>query len=110
MAMTLPAVMLTTAIAHNSTLQSGCAALSATVSTRISAANAAAFEPVAMSAVTDVGAPSYTSGAHMWNGTDEILNPKPTSSRPRPIVISVSRGRVAAAAAIRSKLVEPVAP
>ena len=109
-ATTLPTVIVTTATAHSSTLQSGCAALRATVSTRISAANAAAFEPVAMRAVTEVGAPSYTSGAHMWNGTDEILKPKPTRSRPTPIVTSVSRGRAAAAAAMRSKLVEPVAP
>ncbi len=46
------------ATAHSSTLQSGCAARSATVSTRISAAKAAALLPVAISAVTEVGAPS----------------------------------------------------
>ena len=28
-----------------------------------------------------VGAPSYTSGAHMWNGTAAILNPMPATTR-----------------------------
>ncbi len=74
------------------------------------AANAAALEPVAMKAVTEVGAPSYTSGAHMWNGTEEILKPKPTSIMPRPTSTIGSAFRVAAAAAMRSRLVEPVAP
>ena len=58
MAITLPAVIVTAATAHSSTLQSGCAARRATVSTRISAAKAAALLPVAISAVTEVGAPS----------------------------------------------------
>ncbi len=39
--------------------------------TRAKAANAAAFTPVDMKAVTIVGAPSYASGVHMWNGTAE---------------------------------------
>ena len=43
------------------------------------------------STVTEVGAPWYTSAAHMWNGTEEILNPKPTSRRPKPITRSGSR-------------------
>src|SRR5450759_3332559 len=34
-----------------------------------------------MKAVIGVGAPSYTSGVHMWNGTAAILKPKPTSTR-----------------------------
>src|SRR5215510_11921852 len=50
--------------------------------TRANAANAAAFTPVDMKPVTTAGAPSYASGVHMWNGTAEILNAKPTSSRP----------------------------
>ena len=45
--------------------------------TRTSAANAAAFTPALISAVTGVGAPSYTSGVHMWNGTAATLNAKP---------------------------------
>src|SRR6185503_8892202 len=50
--------------------------------TRTNAANAAAFTPVDMKPVTMAGAPSYASGVHMWNGTAEILNAKPTSSSP----------------------------
>src|SRR5258708_9678046 len=53
-------------------------------STRNNAANAAALTPVAMKPETGVGAPSYTSGAHMWNGTAAILNANPTSSSPSP--------------------------
>ncbi len=53
-----------------------------------------------------VGAPSYASGAHMWNGTAEILNISPTavvasarktsgSHSPRPAsAIAISRNRV----------------
>src|SRR4030067_909521 len=39
-------------------------------------AKPAAFGPTDMKAVIEVGAPSYTSGAHMWNGTAAILKPK----------------------------------
>jgi len=40
---------------------------------RSSMAKPAAFEPTARNAVTGMGAPVYTSGAHMWNGTEAIL-------------------------------------
>ncbi len=56
----------------------------ASVSTRNSAANAAALTPVAMNAVTGVGAPSYTSGAQAWNGTAATLKANPTSSSAKP--------------------------
>src|SRR5258705_1603053 len=49
------------------------------MNTREKDANAAAFEPVERNAVTGVGAPSYTSGDHTWNGALAILKPKPTS-------------------------------
>jgi hypothetical protein len=52
---------------------------------RSSAANAATFVADAMNAVTGVGAPWYTSGVHMWNGTAATLNPRPTSSSTIPI-------------------------
>ncbi len=45
-----------------------------TASTRSSSAMAATLGAVAMKAVTGVGAPSYTSGVHIWNGTALILN------------------------------------
>src|SRR2546426_4810539 len=35
------------------------------------------FEPAARNVEIVVGAPWYTSGAHMWNGTTATLNPKP---------------------------------
>ena len=76
----------------------------------MSAAKAAALDPVAMKEVIVVGAPWYTSGAHMWNGTEEILNPKPTSMSPSPASTSGSAFLAAGEAAIRSRLVEPVAP
>ncbi len=37
-----------------------------------------------MNAVTGVGAPWYTSGVHMWNGTAATLKPSPTSSSAMP--------------------------
>ncbi len=52
--------------------------------TRSSSAIAATFGAVAKKTVTDVGAPSYTSGVHMWNGTAETLKAKPTSTNTMP--------------------------
>ena len=37
-----------------------------------------------MNAVTGVGAPWYTSGVHMWNGTAATLKPSPTSRSAKP--------------------------
>ena len=45
---------------------------SASTATRTSSAIAATLEDDARKAVTGVGAPSYTSGVHMWNGTAAI--------------------------------------
>src|SRR5262245_6831543 len=53
--------------------------------TRANAANAAALTPVDMNPVTAGGAPSYASGVHMWNGTADTLNAKPTNTRPMPM-------------------------
>src|ERR1700741_3119272 len=109
-ATTLPTVIVSAAMPHRSADQSACAPRSATTSTRISAAKAAALDPVAMNEVIVVGAPWYTSGAHMWNGTAEILKPKPTSMSPSPASTSGSAVLAARQAAVRSRLVEPVAP
>src|SRR5215467_11616585 len=38
---------------------------------RNASAKAATFVAADMNAVTVVGAPSYTSGVHMWNGADD---------------------------------------
>src|SRR3546814_21102612 len=43
------------------------------IMTRTMSATAATLGAVAKKAVTGVGAPSYTSGVHMWTGTAEIL-------------------------------------
>ncbi len=48
--------------------------------TRSRTAKPTAFGPTERNAVTGVGAPSYASGAHWWNGTSEILKPKPAST------------------------------
>ena len=71
--------------------------------------NAAVFTPVAMNPVTGVGAPSYTSGAHMWKGTTATLNMNPISSSasPRP-AIGLSAGP--RRRPMRVRLVSPVAP
>jgi hypothetical protein len=46
--------------------------------------NAAALVPVAISVVTGVGAPWYTSGTHRWNGKTETLKNRPAINRPAP--------------------------
>ncbi|MCY1452331.1 hypothetical protein D9M71_692430 [compost metagenome] len=39
---------------------------------------------VARKAATGAGAPSYTSGVHRWNGTNDSLKARPTSIMARP--------------------------
>ena len=47
---------------------------------------AAIFGKIAKKIVTDVGDPWYTSGAHIWNGTAEILKASPTKINTIPSV------------------------
>src|SRR3954471_22272656 len=70
--------------------------------TRMKEANAAAFTVAAMNAVIADDDPSYTSGAHMWNGTAAILKPKPITSIARPTISTglVERPSVATVTAI----------
>src|SRR4051794_31744498 len=74
-------------------------------------ATEAAFDATERYAVTVVGAPSYASGAHMWNGTAEILK-----SRPTDVVLNARKtigshgGRCAMAPAISESFVEPAIP
>src|SRR6476469_1560234 len=75
-----PAVIVTIASASNSSRQSVFIDGSPSRKIRSSIANDAAFDPTDRNAVTGVGAPSYTSGAHMWNGTAAILNPMPAAT------------------------------
>src|SRR5579862_8177940 len=88
----------------------------AMLNTRKKAGKTAALVATDMKAVTGVGAPSYTSGVHMWNGTTETLNAKPTIIRAMP---TSRKGLVTTApeqvepptqVTIRLRLVDPVAP
>src|SRR3954453_11012618 len=69
---------------------SACSPPNADMNTRTNAANAAAFTPADMNAVTTGGAPSYASGVHMWNGTADTLKANPTISRPRDTYVNSS--------------------
>src|SRR5947209_18954417 len=80
-AATLPTVIVTAASTQKSTRQSPLIDGIPSTKMRMSIANDAAFEPTDRNAVTGVGAPSYTSGAHMWNGTAAILKPTPATTR-----------------------------
>ena len=76
------------------------------------AAKAPALATAAMKPVTGEGAPWYTSGVHMWNGTAATLKAKPTIIRARP---ASSRPLVRTTFLDRKseiwvRFVEPVAP
>src|SRR5512141_1739508 len=51
---------------------------------RSARAKPAALGPTERKAVKGVGAPSYTSGHHMWNGTAAILYPTPAATKTMP--------------------------
>ncbi len=55
--------------------------MNVTLKKRIIIANPPALEATERNAVMVIGAPSYTSGAQKWNGTAEILYPKPARAR-----------------------------
>src|SRR5215213_7567265 len=69
----------------------------AVVRTRMVTTTAAAFVAADMNAVTEVGAPWYTSGVHMWNGAAEALKPSPATIIASPATSSESLVGVAAA-------------
>src|SRR5271156_2870655 len=74
-------------------------------------ANAPLLTAPAMYVVAGVGAPSYASGVHMWNGTALNLNPSPrrTSARAR-ITLGFFAAPPLSAAPIPLRSVCPVAP
>src|SRR5580698_3245071 len=82
------------------------------ISTRNKAAKAPTLATAAMKPVTGDGAPWYTSGVHMWNGTAATLKAKPTSTRARPARSSplVSTTFLDRKSAIWVRLLDPVAP
>src|SRR5262249_57306871 len=79
---TVPTTIVAAEITASTGTQCACIGWSVERNTRTNAANAAAFTPVDMNAVTIVGAPSYASGVHMWKGTADTLKQNPTASRP----------------------------
>src|SRR3990172_731347 len=78
------------ASAAAATVQISACSGNAVTSTRQVTTNAAALVAAAMNAVTGVGAPSYTSGVHMWNGAAETLNASPARIIARPVTNSGS--------------------
>src|SRR3954469_11259162 len=109
---TVPSTMVAAAITQITSLQLPRSGSNAERNTRTNAANAAAFTPVDMNAVTAGGAPSYASGVHMWNGTADTLKANPTSTRPTASSC-IGDGAIACAAMrlpIRSSRVLPVNP
>src|SRR6266567_3490283 len=104
---TVPAIIVSAAMTESTGTHCACSGSSAERNTRTNAPNAAAFTPVDMNAVTIVGAPSYASGVHMWNGTAETLKQNPTASRPTASSASVLLGPDAIAVPTTSSLVEP---
>src|SRR5205814_2280010 len=84
---------------------------------RTSVAKAATLTAAAMKPVTGAGAPSYTSGTHMWNGTAATLNANPEARRAAAaksnVVVPGGAPPVPAtrtALATSPSRVEPVAP
>src|SRR3990172_11581502 len=113
-AATLPTVIESAAIAANMFAQSLAMSPSpnATTNIRMTTANPAALLATDRYAVIGVGAPSYTSGTHIWNGTTAILNPSPAA---RNTAASTSADRVPESAtatndAISLRFVEPDSP
>src|SRR5690348_10138206 len=90
MASTLPTTIETAAITHTNGRQSHWSGPKATKNTRTNAPKAATLVPADMNAVTEVGAPWYASGVHMWNGTAAILNANPVATSP---AAAMARGR-----------------
>src|SRR5512138_338797 len=109
---TVPTIIVAAATGQSTTPQLARSGSSAERNTRTNAAKAAALTPVDMNAGTGGGAPSYASSVHMWNGTAETLNAKPTSSRPTATSCSgVGLSDCAASTLpMRSSRVLPVTP
>src|SRR3954447_25840766 len=101
-----------TAIPANAQVQRCASCGNAVRSSRKARAKAATFVAADMNAVTVVGAPSYTSGVHMWNGADDDLKPRPAMIivRPRTRSVSPERPRDATAPLIPANEIEFVAP
>src|SRR4051812_34129785 len=109
---TLPTIIVAIARPARAVCQNEYAEGNASSHTRRNAANAAAFTVAAIYAVIADGAPSYTSGAHIWKGTVATLNPNPTSRNAMPASsrIALRESMSDIRAAMSGRLVVPVAP
>ena len=87
-AITLPAVIDNAASIHSRGWNTSSRPKKPTTTRFIKATKPAALEATARKAVTGVGAPSYVSGAQVWNGNAETLkaNPITTNIIPRVII------------------------
>src|ERR1035438_6288577 len=87
-----PTVIESSAAIHTS----GCQALpmgpNAVRKIRKNTANAAAGGPAERNPATGVGAPWYTSGAQIWKGAAETLNPSPTNISAAARVMNTTGG------------------
>src|SRR3954452_17284364 len=106
-----PSVSVAIATIDSSGSQASRDAASGPVKMRSRNAIDAAFEATERYAVTVVGAPSYASGAHIWNGTAEILNNRPTAVVPIARKTTGSHAvRCEIAAWMSASLVDPAIP
>src|SRR5512143_3615257 len=87
-----------------------CTGPSPSISTRHASANDAIFGTEPMNNVTGVGAPWYTSGNHVWNGTAPNLNATPTTMNASASSTGIDKGAVATRAASTSSCSVPVMP
>src|SRR5450755_720148 len=77
---------------------------------RSSTANTAALGAVDMNPTTGAGAPSYTSGVHMWKGAAATLKARPTNIKAIPAYARTGIMSVRRVSPITAMLVDPVAP
>src|SRR5262245_59286645 len=109
-AMTLPTVIVRADSTQTSGPYTPSAVGKAMKITAIRATNPAAFADTDRKAVTGVGAPSYVSGAQVWNGTADTLKANPAMTNATATTSSPIRFRSASVAPMSTSLVEPVAP
>src|SRR6266542_1177743 len=83
-AMRLPTVMVSAARTQNIGSHTSWRPKKPTNTSWSAATKPAAFDPTDRNAVIGVGAPSYVSGAHVWNGTADTLKAKPMITNRMP--------------------------
>src|SRR3954466_2231236 len=108
-AIRLPTVIVSAASVQNSGCQTLLWFQNAMYTRFSSATKPAAFDATDRNAVIGVGAPSYVSGAHVWNGTADTLNANPTTQKTMPRV-TIGRVLSASDAPTLANTVSPVAP